>query len=160
MIDAARAVHNALPETSARWAAVGLSQGGQAAWAANELNSSYGQGLELIASVSLSPPTDLAPLARTDEIRALQRHTDELRAKQSRHEYHQEQALQRIEEQVAESPEIQAVISQLEQRYDEAVEGAQPRSLLAGDADELPDADEIGAAAEAFLAQRSESDDL
>ena len=69
-------------------------------------------------------------------------------------------ALQRIEEQVAESPEIQAVISQLEQRYDEAVEGAQPRSLLAGDADELPDADEIGAAAEAFLAQRSESDDL
>ncbi|MDP9636284.1 hypothetical protein CH281_23985 [Rhodococcus sp. 06-221-2] len=64
MIDAARAVHNALPETSARWAAVGLSQGGQAAWAANELNSSYGQGLELIASVSLSPPTDLAPLAR------------------------------------------------------------------------------------------------
>ena len=28
------------------------------------------------------------------------------------------------------------------------------------DADELPDADEIGAAAEAFLAQRSESDDL
>lgn len=41
---------------------------------------------------------DLAPLARTDDIRALQRHTDELRAKQSRHEYHQEQALQRIEE--------------------------------------------------------------
>ena len=31
---------------------------------------------------------------------------------------------------------------------------------VASGADELPDADEIGAAAEAFLAQRSETDDL
>ncbi|OZC83575.1 hypothetical protein CH254_21750 [Rhodococcus sp. 06-412-2C] len=65
MIDAARAVHNALPETSPRWAAVGLSQGGQAAWAANELAASYGQGLDLVGSVSLSPPTDLTPLVRS-----------------------------------------------------------------------------------------------
>ena len=69
------------------------------------------------------------------------------------------EALQRIEEQVGESPEIQSVIAQLEQRYDEAVDGAAPRSLLAGDAADLPDADEIGAAAEAFLAHRTESDD-
>ncbi|MDV6260115.1 alpha/beta hydrolase [Rhodococcoides yunnanense] len=65
MIDAARAAHTALPETSARWAAVGLSQGGQAAWAANELAASYGQGLDLVGSVSLSPPTDLTPLVRS-----------------------------------------------------------------------------------------------
>ena len=65
MIDAARAAHNALPDTSTRWAAVGLSQGGQAAWAANELAASYGQGLDLVASVSLSPPTDLTPLVRS-----------------------------------------------------------------------------------------------
>ena len=39
-------------------------------------------------------------------------------------------ALQRIEEQVAESPEIQAVISQLEQRYDEAVYTALKRWRL------------------------------
>lgn len=64
MIDAARAAHSALPGVSTRWAAVGLSQGGQAAWAANELSASYGQGLSLVASVSLSPPTDLTPLVR------------------------------------------------------------------------------------------------
>ncbi|MCZ4560855.1 lipase [Rhodococcus sp. IEGM 1401] len=64
MIDAARAAQSALPDTSTRWAAVGLSQGGQAAWAANELTASYGQGLDLVASVSLSPPTDLKPLVQ------------------------------------------------------------------------------------------------
>ncbi len=62
MIDAARAAHSAIPATSARWAAVGLSQGGQAAWAANELAATYGQGLDLVGSLSLSPPTDLTPL--------------------------------------------------------------------------------------------------
>ncbi|MCZ4518146.1 lipase [Rhodococcus ruber] len=64
MIDAARATHAALPDTSTRWAAAGLSQGGQAAWAANELDSAYGQGMELVGSASLSPPTDLTPLVR------------------------------------------------------------------------------------------------
>ena len=64
MIDAARAARNVLPQTSTRWAAVGLSQGGHAAWAANELAATYGQGLELVGSVSLSPPTDLTPLVR------------------------------------------------------------------------------------------------
>ncbi|KZF07142.1 MULTISPECIES: alpha/beta hydrolase family protein [unclassified Rhodococcus (in: high G+C Gram-positive bacteria)] len=64
MIDAARAAQSALPDMSTRWAAVGLSQGGQAAWAANELAATYGQGLELVGSVSLSPPTDLTPLVQ------------------------------------------------------------------------------------------------
>ncbi|WP_042937594.1 alpha/beta hydrolase family protein [Rhodococcus sp. AW25M09] len=78
MIDAARAAHNALPDTSTRWAAVGLSQGGQAAWAANELAASYGQGLDLVASVSLSPPTDLTPLVRSAEDGTLTRPQKEL----------------------------------------------------------------------------------
>ena len=64
MIDAARAAQSALPDMSTRWAAVGLSQGGQAAWAANELAATYGQGLDLVGSVSLSPPTDLTPLVQ------------------------------------------------------------------------------------------------
>ena len=78
MIDAARAAHSALPDVSTRWAAVGLSQGGQAAWAANELAASYGQGLDLVASVSLSPPTDLTPLVRSAEAGTLTRPQKEL----------------------------------------------------------------------------------
>lgn len=69
------------------------------------------------------------------------------------------EALQRIEDQVEGSPEIQGVISTLEQRYDEVVDSQGPRSLLAGDESDLPDADEIGAAAEAFLAHRTETDE-
>lgn len=67
MIDAARATHAALPDTSTEWAAAGLSQGGHAAWAANELDATYGQGMELVGSASLSPPTDLTPLVRAAE---------------------------------------------------------------------------------------------
>jgi hypothetical protein len=78
MIDAARAAHTALPDVSTRWAAVGLSQGGQAAWAANELAASYGQGLDLVGSVSLSPPTDLKPLIRSSNDGTLTRPQKEL----------------------------------------------------------------------------------
>ncbi|MDV8025263.1 alpha/beta hydrolase [Rhodococcus sp. IEGM 1330] len=73
MIDAARAAHSALPDTSSKWAAVGLSQGGQAAWAANELAASYGQGLDLVGSVSLSPPTGLTPLVEASAAGTLTR---------------------------------------------------------------------------------------
>lgn len=62
MIDAARAARYSVPNTSTKWAAFGSSQGGQGAWAANELNAEYGQGLDLVGSVSLSPPTDMTPL--------------------------------------------------------------------------------------------------
>ncbi|OZC67651.1 hypothetical protein CH276_04220 [Rhodococcus sp. 06-470-2] len=78
MIDAARAARTALPDVSTRWAAVGLSQGGQAAWAANELAASYGQGLDLVGSVSLSPPTDLKPLIRSSNDGTLTRPQKEL----------------------------------------------------------------------------------
>jgi pimeloyl-ACP methyl ester carboxylesterase len=48
-----------VPETSARWVAFGGSQGGQAAWAANELNANYGSDLNPLGSVSVSAPLDI-----------------------------------------------------------------------------------------------------
>ncbi|HEY5840439.1 MAG TPA: lipase family protein [Mycobacterium sp.] len=63
MIDAVRAARKLVPAASNKWVALGLSQGGQAAWAANELNANYGSDLDLRGSVSLSPPTDLTDFA-------------------------------------------------------------------------------------------------
>jgi pimeloyl-ACP methyl ester carboxylesterase len=54
-IDAVRAMREITPAVSARWVAVGHSQGGQAVWAADELNSYYGNGLQLLGSVALAP---------------------------------------------------------------------------------------------------------
>jgi len=54
-IDAVRAFRSISASVSARWVAVGYSQGGQAAWAADELNSFYGNGLQLQGSVALAP---------------------------------------------------------------------------------------------------------
>lgn len=59
-----------------------------------------------------------------------------------------------ITDQVAASSEVASVVTNLEQRYDEHTDGVARRSLLAGDNDELPDADELGAAVEAYLASR------
>lgn len=56
LIDAVRAVRKLVPDTSNRWAAFGGSQGGQAAWAANELAAEYGGDLELVGSASYSAP--------------------------------------------------------------------------------------------------------
>lgn len=63
VIDAVRAIRSLFPDVSLRWAAAGGSQGGQAAWAANELNSGYGQGLDLVGSVALSPAVNVTALA-------------------------------------------------------------------------------------------------
>lgn len=56
VIDAARAAHQ-LAESGAgtRWLAVGHSQGGHAALAANELGQSYAPELQLLGTVSLAP---------------------------------------------------------------------------------------------------------
>lgn len=59
-----------------------------------------------------------------------------------------------ITEQVEGSAEVATVVTNLEKQYDEHSEGVSRRSLLAGDNDELPDADELGAAVEAYLASR------
>lgn len=58
-VDAVRAMRAISPTVSARWIAVGYSQGGQAVWAANELNSYYGNDLQLQGSVALAPATNL-----------------------------------------------------------------------------------------------------
>ena len=62
LIDAVRAVRFLVPEASPRWAAIGVSQGGQASWAAAEQAASYGDGLVFVGSASLSPPADLSPI--------------------------------------------------------------------------------------------------
>jgi alpha-beta hydrolase superfamily lysophospholipase len=63
MIDAVRAARHLVPEAGERWLAFGSSQGGQAAWAANELAATYGNGLQLIGAASVAPAVDVAGLA-------------------------------------------------------------------------------------------------
>ena len=63
MIDAVRALREISPTVSRRWVAVGSSQGGQAAWAANELNTYYGDGVDLLGSVALAPGANITGMA-------------------------------------------------------------------------------------------------
>lgn len=62
MIDAVRAAQNVVPDTSDRWAAIGASQGGQAAWASAEAAGDYGQGLEFVGAAALAPAADVSPI--------------------------------------------------------------------------------------------------
>lgn len=57
----------------------------------------------------------------------------------------------RIEAELAQNDTAREVVQGLEERYDHFVEGQRRRSLLAAEAANLPSADEIGAALEAFL---------
>jgi hypothetical protein len=66
------------PAVSARWVAVGYSQGGEAVWAANELNSYYGSDLQLEGSVALAPAVNLTGIADLVSSGSL---TDEQRAR-------------------------------------------------------------------------------
>ncbi|ORA37214.1 alpha/beta hydrolase family protein [Mycobacterium aquaticum] len=63
VIDAVRALHELTSTVSRRWVAVGTSQGGQATWAADELNAFYGDGVDLIGSVAMSPAANVTGLA-------------------------------------------------------------------------------------------------
>jgi PAC2 family len=60
-----------------------------------------------------------------------------------------------VEAQVAEQPEVAAVVRALEEQHDAFVAG-RGRSLLAGEPAELPTADELGAELERFLAEENE----
>lgn len=60
-----------------------------------------------------------------------------------------------VESQIAEQPEVRAVVSALEEQYDAFVAG-RGRSLLADESAELPTADELGAELERFLAEENE----
>lgn len=63
IIDAVRAAREAVPDTSDTWLGYGVSQGGQAVWSANEMSDTYGDGLQMLGSISVSPATDLTPFA-------------------------------------------------------------------------------------------------
>lgn len=58
-----------------------------------------------------------------------------------------------LDSQIAESPEVAAVVTALEQQYD-AFQAGRSSSLLGQDAADLPTADELGAELERFLAER------
>ncbi|MEO3761522.1 lipase family protein [Mycobacterium sp. B14F4] len=64
VIDSVRAIRQIYPGVSTRWLALGGSQGGQAAWAANELDDFYGGGLDLVGTVAVAPPVDMSPMAQ------------------------------------------------------------------------------------------------
>ena len=64
----------------------------------------------------------------------------------------------KINEQVAASPEVAQVVEALERQYDAFVAAQENRSLLAHDED-LPSGDELGAEFERFLAQQAGDDD-
>lgn len=63
MIDAVLATRSVVPAASTDWVALGTSQGGQAAWAADELMDNNGWGLKLLGAASISPTADLNGLA-------------------------------------------------------------------------------------------------
>lgn len=62
-VDAVRALRALSPAVSTRWVALGYSQGGQAVWAANELNRYYASDLELQGAVALAPAANVTGVA-------------------------------------------------------------------------------------------------
>jgi len=63
LIDSVRAARKLIPDVSDRWLAFGGSQGGQAAWAANELSAQYAPDLHIVGSASYSAPLAIDDLA-------------------------------------------------------------------------------------------------
>jgi pimeloyl-ACP methyl ester carboxylesterase len=63
LIDSVRAARSVAPELSNRWVAVGVSQGGQAAWAAAEYFDEYGDGTELLGAAAISPALQVSQVA-------------------------------------------------------------------------------------------------
>jgi hypothetical protein len=62
MIDAVRALRATFPNVSNRWGAIGASEGGGAAWAADEQARDYAPELTLVGAVAVSPVSDLTGL--------------------------------------------------------------------------------------------------
>lgn len=63
VIDSVRAARKFVPDTAEKWAALGVSQGGQAVWAANELTRGYGSAGDLVGVASLSPAAKIEGIA-------------------------------------------------------------------------------------------------
>lgn len=62
VIDAVRALRTVFPSVGTRWAAFGGSQGGGAAWAANELAATYAPELDLVGAAALAPAANMVGL--------------------------------------------------------------------------------------------------
>jgi len=71
MIDAVRALRHTFANTSTRWLALGGSQGGGAAWAADEQASTYAPELDLVGAVADSPAADVTGVVDGAEARTL-----------------------------------------------------------------------------------------
>ncbi|MDX1891922.1 lipase family protein [Mycolicibacterium sp. 050158] len=63
VIDAVRAARTLVPAASKSFAAYGIGQGGQAAWAADELAADYRGGLDLVGVAAVRPTAALGGLA-------------------------------------------------------------------------------------------------
>lgn len=62
MIDAVRALRKTFPDVSDRWVAIGDSQGGGAAWAADEQAAPYAPELRMLGAFAASPGPDMTGL--------------------------------------------------------------------------------------------------
>jgi pimeloyl-ACP methyl ester carboxylesterase len=71
MIDSVRALRHTFKNVSIRWAAVGGSQGGGAAWAADEQAARYAPQLDLVGAVAYSPAADISRMVDKAEARTL-----------------------------------------------------------------------------------------
>lgn len=60
LIDSVRATRELVPDTAPRWAGLGISQGGQAVWAAAELAEDLAPDLDFVGGAALSPVADLS----------------------------------------------------------------------------------------------------
>ncbi len=64
MIDAVRALRHTFPNVSDRWVAIGDSQGGGAAWAADEQADRYAPELNMLGAFAASPGPDMSGLVQ------------------------------------------------------------------------------------------------
>ncbi len=75
LIDSVRAARQLIDQAggkaSTSWLTLGIGQGGQAAWAANELAANQGWSMTLIGAVAISPVADITGLADAAEAGSL-----------------------------------------------------------------------------------------
>jgi Secretory lipase len=62
LIDSVRALRATFPHVSTTWGAYGGSQGGGAAWSADEQARTYAPDLHLVGAAAISPAADVTPL--------------------------------------------------------------------------------------------------
>lgn len=80
VIDAARALRRLAPAVSTRWLGYGDSQGGQAVWAAAELDATYGAGMTMVGALATKPAANITPFADLAERRELSEQQREVAA--------------------------------------------------------------------------------